>query len=724
MQTEIQKRSIDSFITYLIVVVIIIVLNIVSANISLKLDLTNEQVFSITPATKNIIKRLTGPMTVKVFFTPGLPAPYNGIERYLKDILMEYKQNSIHNNFRYEFVDMNKNPDEPMEYGISPVQIRVIEKDQLQMKKAYIGMVFLHANMVERIPQINYTEGLEYNITSIIRKMINKIDWLNELKSKISIDLIASSDIPPIMTATSNGYAELKVESKDKNNTDSQDLIGRVTEGFNSLDAKMMGKLEFHYYDPVKDKGAEALAHKNNFHSISWKSFSDEQGNFYPAGSGYIGLVVEYNGNSVPLALLSEDIMGNPFIRNLDGLEESMQSAVDTLIRVDPKVGYVIGDMEPEPWDYSKMGGQENPESTSRLADYIDRDYEFVPVSPKDSKIPADIQALIIAEPKVKMTPYELYQIDQFIMSGKAVAFFTPGLFFPPQDSQMNGEIPKGYIPRSQIEELIANYGIRINNNLILDHGSYYKASLDNGSQIPIEYAPIILQENISQNHIITKKIKGMILVKSSSLDPIEDVIKNDKLIYTPLIKTTRESWEKGEGVTLDYRFLTPEIDTKFSQYAVAAVLEGNFKSYYDGKALPPEPAPSQTNRVKTHKPGVITQEKSDMRKDFIPSAGKGRIIVFADSDLLKNTILDDEGISPNDIFVKNVVDWLVGDHELMQIRNKGLTYNPLKKTTDFVKNVIRISNLIIAPVLVIIMGLILLKLDIERRKRIKKNFL
>ncbi len=720
MNPEIQKKSIDSLTTYIIVAVIVIVLNIVISGMSFKLDLTNDKVFSITPASKNIIKKLTGPMTVKVFFTPGLPAPYNGIERYLKDILVEYKQSSTHNNFRYEFVDMTKNPDEPMEYGIYPVEIRVIEKDQLQMKKAYIGMVFLHVDMVDRIGQIKYTEGLEYNITSIIRKMINKIDWLNSLKSKIKISLIASSDIPPLMTATSNGYTELYVESKDKNLTGGEDLVGNVTERFNSLNSKMMGKLEFHYLDPVKDKEAGAIAEKNNFHPISWKSFTDDQGRSYHAGSGYVGIVVEYNGSSMPLSILSEDIMGNPFIKNLGDLEEQMQGAVDALIRVDPKVGYVMGDLEPEPWDYGKMGGRESGEAASRLADYINRDYEFVPVSPKDSKIPDGISALIVVQPVTEMTPYELYQIDQFIMSGRAVAFFNTGLFFPPVDPQMQGELPRGYSSKSGLNDLIAGYGIRINNNLILDHGSYYKASMDNGSQASVEYAPIIEQENISQKHIITKRIKGMILVKASSLEPIEDIIKKDKLTYIPLIKTSKESWEKGEGTSLDFRFLVPEIDTKFSQYTVAAVIEGHLKSYFDGKPIPAAPVSLETNKIKKTQQVMVS---SSGQKDFKPSAENGRILVFSDSDLLKNTILDEEGISPNDIFIKNAVDWLVGDKELIQIRNKGLTYNPLKKTTDLVRDLMRISNLIIAPLLVIALGLVLLKLDIERRKKIKKIF-
>jgi ABC-type uncharacterized transport system involved in gliding motility auxiliary subunit len=708
MKPEIQKERIDSLTTFLIVAGIIIVLNIISSGLSLKLDLTNERVYSIAPVSKAIVGKLSGPMTVKVFFTPGLPAPYNSIERYLKDMMKEYKQASSHNNFRYEFVDMAKNPDEAMEYGIYPVQIRVVEKDQIQMKKAYIGMVFLHADMVERIPQIKYTEGLEYNITSIIRKMINKIDWLSSLKTKIKIELIASSGIPPMMAAGTNGYSEITI---------SPDLVSRISNSFNSLNSKMMGKLEFQYLNPDRDKNCLAFAVSNNFHPIAWKAGADEKGSKFPGGSGYIGMVIDYNGNSRQLNLLSVDVMGNPYIMNIDNLEEAMQGAVDDLIRVNPKVGYIMGDMEPEPWDYSRMGGQENPESAARLADFINHDYEFVPVSLKEGKMPDGLTALVILEPEAPMTPFEQYQIDQFIMSGKPVAFFTPGLFFPPSNPQMQRDLPKGYKSRSDIDKLVENYGIKIDDNLILDDASHYKPILENGEQIDVEYAPLIEQENISQSHVITRKIKGLIFVSSSSLEPIESTIKSNKLAFTPLIKTSKKSWEQGEGVTLGYTFLVPAPDTRFSQYTLAATLEGHFNSYFTGKEIPAGPV--TTNKIKNGNGEVMTGDKSP----FIASTDRGRILVVPDGDIMKNTILDDEGMSPNDIFAKKIIDWLVGDSVLIQIRNKGLTYNPLKTIPDEVKEFIRISNLIAAPLIIIIFGLILWRMDLRRRESIKKEF-
>ncbi len=699
MKRNLQKSRMDHLITYLIVIGIIFLLNIVCLRFFVKLDLTREQVFSLSNPSKAMIKKLSEPMTVKVFFTPDLPAPYNSYERYLKDILAEYKLNSRNNNFRYEFVDMSRNPDEPSEYGISPVQIRVVDKDQFQSKKAFVGMVFLHANMVERIQQITTVDGLEYRITSIIRKMINKIDWLSALKTNIQVVLIASSDIP-------------LQEIPHLNDT--------IKEKFDSLNSKMMGKLEYRYYDPVRDKEGEELAKKYGFQKISWKSIADEQGNSIPSGSGYVGLLIKYEDKYKIINLLSEGLLGNYYLENLDSLEDTMQGAVDNLIRVNPKVGYLYGDGEPEPWDYGRVTGQDSGDAVSRFADFINQDYEFETVSLKDGKIPDDLSALLIVEPRLPMTEYEFYQIDQFIMSGKPVAFFTPGLFYPQPDAQSTGEVPKGYKSLAGIDKLLEYYGIRINDNLILDKVSYKQQMSQDmgGGELAIHFAPIIEQENISKNNIITKKIKGMLVVKASSLDPVEDTIKSNNLIFTPLIKTSKESWEAGPGVSLHPYFLQPSIDTKYSQYTLAATLEGRFKSYFEGKEIPS--APPSTNNTKLKIKSNVLREKT---ADFLPVSDHGRIIVLSVAEMLKNTIMDEEGISPNAIFSRNVVDWLVGDSDLIQIRNKGLSYNPPRKTSDLVKNIVRWSDLIIAPLLVVLLGFLLWNLDSARRKKIKALF-
>ena len=78
--------------------VLIILFNLVSATLFFRIDLTSNGLYSLSKASKNVVNTLGEPLTINVFFTRNLPAPFNNIERYLQDLLQEYEINS---NIRY-----------------------------------------------------------------------------------------------------------------------------------------------------------------------------------------------------------------------------------------------------------------------------------------------------------------------------------------------------------------------------------------------------------------------------------------------------------------------------------------------------------------------------------------------------------------------------------------------------------------------------------------------
>ncbi len=83
-------------------------------------------------------------------------------------------------------------------YGIHPIQIQAIEKDEVKFQKAYMGLVIIHGDLIERIPTITSTEGLEYKLTTAIQKMNNKISALLSLPGKINIKLFLSSSLESV----------------------------------------------------------------------------------------------------------------------------------------------------------------------------------------------------------------------------------------------------------------------------------------------------------------------------------------------------------------------------------------------------------------------------------------------------------------------------------------------------------------------------------------------
>ncbi len=155
---------------------ILVLVNIIAVRFFKRFDLTQEKIYTLSDASKNLVKSLDDKFLVKAYFTSDLPAPYNNNRRYLQDQLDEYRAYAG-GNFQYEFIDPSKKEDteqEAQRYGVPPVQVQVLKEDKLQIEKAYMGLVFLYGDKQERLPVVQSTSNLEYEISSTIKKMTSK----------------------------------------------------------------------------------------------------------------------------------------------------------------------------------------------------------------------------------------------------------------------------------------------------------------------------------------------------------------------------------------------------------------------------------------------------------------------------------------------------------------------------------------------------------------------
>ena len=150
------KKSTPVYI--LLTVAILVLINVFSEQFSWRLDLTQEGRYTLSDATKNILKNLEEPVTVKAYFTKSdLPPNFLKVRDDFKDMLIEFNEISG-GNVVYEFIDPNEKEEleqEAMQNGIQPVQIQVREKDQMKVIKAYLGAVLSHGDLNERIPFMN-----------------------------------------------------------------------------------------------------------------------------------------------------------------------------------------------------------------------------------------------------------------------------------------------------------------------------------------------------------------------------------------------------------------------------------------------------------------------------------------------------------------------------------------------------------------------------------------
>ena len=160
----------------LLVFGILVLLNIIGLRFFKRFDLTSGNIYTLSPASKDLVKSLDDKFTVKAYFTSDLPPEYANNRRDLRDLLDEYRAYA-NGNFQYEFIDPGKKEDleqEAQRYGIPPVQVQVLKDDKLQIEKAYMGLVFLHGDKQERVPVIQSTLNMEYEVSSAVKKMTSK----------------------------------------------------------------------------------------------------------------------------------------------------------------------------------------------------------------------------------------------------------------------------------------------------------------------------------------------------------------------------------------------------------------------------------------------------------------------------------------------------------------------------------------------------------------------
>jgi gliding-associated putative ABC transporter substrate-binding component GldG len=183
----------------IIVVAILVVLNLISVNVFSRVDLTDSGIYSLSDASKDLMRNLNDRVLVKCFFSDDLPAPYNQNARYLKDQLAEYRAYSG-GRFEFEFIDPVKADaeTEAQSYRIPPVQVNAYESDRLEIKKVYMGMVFLYGDKTEVLPVLQSTTGLEYEISRAVKK-------------------VTSAAIPRIAVLTGHGEPTLQQDMQNLN---------------------------------------------------------------------------------------------------------------------------------------------------------------------------------------------------------------------------------------------------------------------------------------------------------------------------------------------------------------------------------------------------------------------------------------------------------------------------------------------------------------------------
>jgi len=733
-----KKRS-GRYLKFLIYLIIVVLVNVAGITLFFRIDLTANKIYSISRASQKVVETLSEPLTIQVFFTRDLPAPYNNTERYLQDLLQEY---AIYANkfFNFRFYDVSaeegETSDQTLEnqklannYGIHPIQIQVVEKDEVKFQRAYMGLVMIHGDLIERIPTITSGEGLEYQLTTAIQKMNNKISALLSLPDKINIKLFLSSSLEAVAPHMGvRNLAGIPAELKD--------IVKK-------LNQKNYNKLQYEVFNPSQKQELEGLADKYNIMMLSWPALGKGK---IPAGQGAIGLVMEYAGKSLTIPLLQVirlPIIGTQYrLAEMQEMEDIINDNIEQLIDINENIGYLAdhGTLNLTGAPPNAPGQPQNQDSATNFRTLVSQNYTVKSISLKEEDIPESLNSLVIARPTEKFSDYELFQIDQFLMQGKSLALILdrfnevmPG----GQQGLSMGQQPIFVPLDTGLEKLLAHYGIRIQQSYVLDENCYSQEmpAQFGGGERKIYYAPLIKNRFINQDLDFMKNIKALVALKISPLELIPERIDENNLKTHRLFASSEKSWQMRGRINLNPMFIKPPGSSEDMQsYPLAYLIEGGFSSYFADKTIPvkeveknkasAQESPDQKDQPQASEtPATIDLSRIEHKGQFLPRGKAGKIFVMASADMLKNNVLDAGGRGANSILIMNILDYLNGREDIAVMRGKEQRFNPLEDSRPGIKTFVKSFNIAGLPVLVIIFGLGVWFRRHSRKKQIQMMF-
>jgi len=190
MTQKTQSRAASQSTTFLVLLGgIFVLLNLLGLFFNLRSDWTDRELFSLSKGSMRLASSLNDRMEIVAYFSPDLPPPHNATERYVRDLLTEYKDASK-GKISLRFVHPEKDEDKQAAErdGVHRVQDQKLESDSFSVHEGFRGIAFRYLGDTRAIAQIDDTDGLEYEITQTIKELTGE---------KVKIGVLAGKNQEP-----------------------------------------------------------------------------------------------------------------------------------------------------------------------------------------------------------------------------------------------------------------------------------------------------------------------------------------------------------------------------------------------------------------------------------------------------------------------------------------------------------------------------------------------
>lgn len=375
--------------------------------------------------------------------------------------------------------------------------------------------------------------------------------------------------------------------------------------------------------------------------------------------------VVKYGdyGTAVPLIVQQAGIDASEQLqKSIENLEYNLVSNIKTLTESHKKnIGILINHEELK------------PDQFRGFVDMALENYNIGPIIPEKASglsladVPRlkSMDALVIAKPRKPFNDEEKLVLDQYIMNGGKTLWMIDAVNAE-MDTLFQSKKIMAYPIDLNLTDFFFNYGIRISPALVKDFKKTAFIRLSAGEiagnpqykNFLWPYFPLGVAEN---QNVITKNINPVKFEFPTSIDTLARPLIKKEVLFESSERTTSKSVPNyvalSEIVNADSlgameKPSTPKI------FAVS--LEGQFQSAYKDRS-----------------------ERQDY-PNFKAKSPENKMIVITDGDVGRNQTLKGEPLPlgadlltnqqyGNAQFLRNALDWLLDDQNLMTLRNRNI---------------------------------------------------
>jgi ABC-2 type transport system permease protein len=659
---------------------LLIGLNLIALNIWLfplsgvRLDLTEQNEYSLSPVTRDLISNLQEPLLVRGYFSEKTHPLLAPLVPRIRDMLREYEIAS-NGKMTVEIIDPLQDPEKEEEanqtYGIRPTPLQASDRYGASIVNAYFDILIRYGdqsevlNFQDLIEVQPYPDGqvdvrlrnLEYDLTRTIKRVVFGFQ---------SIDaVLASLDKPVNLTlyVTPDTLPEWLAEAPD--------TIAKVA---GEIEAQSNGKFTFQSInldDPNSAISRQTLLEQYGLQPVAVTLFSDQ--------TYYLHMILQI-GDEAQFLFPSGELS-----------EADIRTAVESALkRVAPGFLKTVGIWTPVDMPTPNAFGQPQPslKQYTVIAEQLRQEYNVRNLDLSTGQVPTDIDVLLVVAPQ-NMTDNERYAIDQYLMRGGTVIAAAGNYALSPD--QFTGGLGLALVENS-LQEMLTSYGVTVEESLVLDPQNtpfLVQVPPEPGSiqppQLQIINYPFFIdvrQDGMDQTSPILASIPAITVNWASPI--VVDEQKNAEREVTVLLESSPEAWLRTNTdiqPNLEaYPNLGFPIEGEQKQHVLAVSVQGSFDSYFKDK-----PSPLAGSSAEGEAAAAETEETPNTVGTIASSPETARLMVVGSAEFLNDAVFELSSNITRDRylnslqFVQNSVDWAVEDLDLLSIRSRGTSVRVLE---------------------------------------------